>query len=160
MEEIKSKIWIWYVFHLALVVKTTTGKNIIIEKNEIINISNGKRETLKNLSAQTMNVDMRNKQLKINQMLENTWKVLKNRRYFAYDTYDNNCQMFIKSILEENKVYSQAITDFLHQDITSFKKALPSFVPYVANPMLLQMSLLLWIDYVFDKQIFLMNKLL
>jgi hypothetical protein len=53
-------------------VKTTTGKNIIIEKNEIINISNGKRETLKNLSAQTMNVDMRNKQLKINQMLENT----------------------------------------------------------------------------------------
>ena len=98
--------------------KTTTGKNIIIEKNEIINISNGKRETLKNLSAQTMNVDMRNKQLKINQMLENTWEVLKNRRYFAYDTYDNNCQMFIKSILEENKVYSQAITDFSHQDIT------------------------------------------
>ena len=99
----------------------------------IINISADVSHVLTNPLTKTMIVDMRNKQLNINQMLENTREILKNRKYFAYDTFENNCQLFIKSILEENGIYNSAINDFLYQDISSFKKALPSFIPYVAN---------------------------
>ena len=59
--------------------------------------------------------------------------MLKNKRYFSYDAFDKKCQQYIRSILQENGLYNQAIDNSLFQDISKLKKELPSFVPHMTN---------------------------
>jgi hypothetical protein len=126
--KLKAKYGYDKFFHLALVANVGS-KNIIIEKNEIINISTEYKTTHE---TDVMKVDMKNKDLTINEMLENTRQILKNRRYFSYDAFDNNCQIFIQSIFQENGLYSTAINAFLFQDVSGLKKEL-GVLPKVAN---------------------------
>ena len=66
-------------------------------------------------------------------ILENTREILKNERYFSHHAFDNNCQQYIRSILQENGWYNQAIDNFLFQDISKLKNELPCYVPNIAN---------------------------
>jgi hypothetical protein len=115
-------------FHLALIADVGS-KNIIIEKNEIINISTSYETTSE---TETMNIPLHT-DLTINAMLEKTREAMKDRRYFSYDAFENNCQKYIKSILEENRLYNTDIDKFLYQNVDEFKKDLPSFVKQLAN---------------------------
>jgi hypothetical protein len=147
-KKLKAKYGYDKFFHLSLVANVGKDENIIIEKNEIINIALQQQNTaalaLPEASAalpaasalsegETMKVDMKNKTLTLNEMLENTREILKNRRYFSYDAFDNNCQMFIRSILQENGLYSTAINAFLFQDVSALKKELGILLPKIAN---------------------------
>jgi hypothetical protein len=129
-KKLKAKYGYDKFFHLSLVADVG-NENIIVEKNEIINIALQQNNT-KAPEGETIKVDMKNKKLTLNEMMENTRQVLKNRRYFSYDAFDNNCQMFIRSILQENGLYTQSIDKFLFQDVTAIKQEL-GILPKIAK---------------------------
>jgi hypothetical protein len=80
--------------------------------------------------------------LTINKLLEKTREEMGNREYFSYDAFSNNCQKYIKTILEVNGMYNNNINTFLYQDVTPLKNDLPSFVPNVANTITTAIGLL------------------
>jgi hypothetical protein len=129
-KQLKQKYGYDTFFHLALVINVGV-KNIIIEKNEIINISTEYKTTSQ---TETMNVNLPvGVTLTINELLEKTKEAMGNREYFSYDAFNNNCQSYIRKILQENGLYNININKFLYQDMTQFKKDIPSFLHTVAN---------------------------
>ena len=66
-------------------------KKIVIEKNENINISS---TTSTKSTSQIQNIPI-NKDLNLNQLLENTQKSIGSAKFFLYDGLKNNCQDFI-----------------------------------------------------------------
>ena len=53
--------------------------------------------------------------------------------YFVYQPFDQNCQIFIRSVLETFGLYSKKAEEFIYQDITEIVKRLPWYVKYVGK---------------------------
>ena len=67
-------------------------------------------------------------------MLENTReRNSKKDDIFPMTLLTTNCQQYIRSILQVNGLYNQAIDNFLFQDVSTLKNELPSYVPNIAN---------------------------
>jgi hypothetical protein len=71
--------------------------------------------------------------LTVYELLTNTLNRIGESRFFLYDGLNNNCQIFIKDILESNNMYSPKINEFLFQDLTELKQQLPSYVGKTMN---------------------------
>tara|TARA_R110001592_G_C12859261_1_gene722661 strand:- start:123 stop:575 length:453 start_codon:yes stop_codon:yes gene_type:complete len=54
-------------------------------------------------------------------------------KYFIYDPFKQNCQIFIRAVLETFGLYNKKVDDFVYQDITDIVKELPWYVKYVAK---------------------------
>lgn len=122
-------------YHLALVVTVQTPKghkNIIIEKNETINVSTSYST---NKNTETLPVGIRPDRFSkgISHLLIRTRQVAGDDAYFLYDAFRNNCQYFIKYILQSNDLYSEEAAKFLFQDISELASKLPSFVKSTAR---------------------------
>lgn len=121
-EELKKKYGFDKFFHLALVLTLKTHKNIIVEKNEVINVSDSYKT---NSDTEVLPIDDYKTPLTVNYLLEKTRKAFKNDAlYFGYDPLTNNCQVFIKTILQANGLYNSTINNFLFQDIEELTKEL------------------------------------
>jgi hypothetical protein len=60
-------------------------------------------------------------------MLNKAQKMVNNDKlWFGYDPFNNNCQYFIKYILDANNLYSANAEEFLFQDVSSIEKELNS----------------------------------
>lgn len=116
--EMKKKYGFEHFFHLSLVAKVQ-GINIIIEKNEIINVSTS-YVTITN--TETKNICLKDKTLTINQLLNTTQKKQKKKDYFSFDFLNNNCQTFIRALLTNIDLYSDDINTFLFQNVEYFIK--------------------------------------
>jgi len=125
--ELKQKYNFDKLFHLSLVARLENGKNIIMEKNEVVNIT---PEFKFEKDAETLDIPF-NGQLTINQILDTARKNVGDKTFFLYDAFKNNCQYFIKFLLEGQNLYSQKAKDFLFQDLEEIYKGLPSYVPKV-----------------------------
>jgi hypothetical protein len=122
-DKLKKKYNFDELFHLALIVNVS-GRNIIIEKNEVVNISFNYQTTNK---TQTMNVNLENQKMNINDMLTKTLNRIGPNKFFVYDSFSQNCQVFIRDILETNNLYSDDINNFVFQDVSELMKELPEF---------------------------------
>jgi len=134
---IKKKYSIETFFHTSLIANIGE-KNIVIEKNEMINISTDyekyKNEDTEIINVENINVENINvEKLTINKMLQNTRKKLKNTKYFSYDAFENNCQTYIKHILQCNNLYSDTINIFLYQDTTLLLSDFPYYARKIIN---------------------------
>jgi hypothetical protein len=116
------------LYHLAMIAKIG-NKQIVIEKNERINIS-----TSYKISDKTEYFDIKlNNLITLEQLLNNTLTKYGNSKYFLYDGLNNNCQDFLMMILTANNLNnSQAIT-FIKQNLTQLKKKIPKYLPKVMN---------------------------
>ena len=126
-------------FHLALVatIKIKQGndfisRNIIIEKNEVINVSTSYR-TQDNTETYNISLGTLPKRTTIRSLLDRTRKRMGDDRYFLYDAFSNNCQYFVKNILEANNVLTTSAEKFLFQDIRELASALPSLLKKTAR---------------------------
>ena len=63
-----------------------------------------------------------NKDLNLNQLLENTQKSIGSAKFFLYDGLKNNCQDFIIAILKANGLLTGQAESFIKQDITKIQK--------------------------------------
>lgn len=132
--ELKKKYGYDQLYHLQLVanVKTNDGqnKNVVIEKNEVINVSTNVDS---NDKTQTIPVNF-TPPLTINELLNKTRTKLGDKEFFSYSAFgNNNCQNFIKSLLETSNIYNTSINSFVFQDLSELTKELPSFLPKLAD---------------------------
>ena len=133
LKSFKSKYNYDSLFHLALLFKiehNNTIKSIIIEKNEIINISSGFSSKT---TTEYFEVPLNNPNLTLNTVLDNTLKKIGPQKYFLYDGIKNNCQDFIQAILNSNNLLNQSINNFVKQDISELADKLPKNVKKIMN---------------------------
>lgn len=118
------------LFHLALIADTDAGRQIVIEKNEQINISTSYNVTDKS-ESQIVNLNGLN--ITVNELLEKTRNSVGDDKYFLYDGLSNNCQWYIRYILESNGLYTEQAKSFLFQSMEEIKKDLQPYVGKIMN---------------------------
>jgi len=106
------------IFHLSMKVSYPNGKAIIVEKNEVINIAPWNDKMSKDSTS--INVLLQGNQFTLNQLLEGG-KNIQGDNWFKYSAFNNNCQFFIKAILEGANLYNPEINKFVFQDLTTLE---------------------------------------
>lgn len=107
------------VFHLYMKVGYPNGKALIVEKNEVINISPWNDNMAK--GATMINVPLQGRKFSLNELLMGGQKI-QGDNWFKYSAFNNNCQIFIKNILEGAGLYTPEINSFVYQDLTTLHK--------------------------------------
>lgn len=131
-EQLKKRFGYDRLFHVALVCNIS-NKNIIVEKNEVINISQ-KYETKE--TTEVYKINMQGKTPTLLDMLNSVRNKLGDQMFFDYDAFrypPGNCQWFIRNLLESQGLYNKDVNDFLFQDLSEIYENLPSFVPDIAK---------------------------
>ena len=127
--ELKKKYGFDKLFHLGLVAKLDSGKEIIMEKNEVVNIT----PNFKNAdNSEKLNVPF-NGSLSINKILNSARTEVGDKKFFLYDSFKNNCQSFVKMLLENQGLFNSKTKDFLFQDLKDIYSELPDYVPKVMS---------------------------
>lgn len=116
------------LYHLSIVV-TVKGTKVIIEKNEVVNIS-ANFSTSRSDDHITLSL---NGKFTISEMLEKTRLKVGDEVFFSYSAFGNNCQNFIKMNLESVGEYTKEAADFVYQDLTELVKETPVFAQKLAN---------------------------
>ena len=95
------------LFHLFLVLSTNKGE-VLLEKNEVINM-----DLNPNIKAEYITLQNIPNNITVNELLHNTQKRMGNK-FIPYSAYNNNCQDFIKNVLQSNDINEGL--DFVKQD--------------------------------------------
>ena len=117
------------LFHLRMVITMEDGKQIQLEKNEVINITL-KVDTVK--GQEELNVPL-NTSLTLNQLLEGGQKILKDK-YFTYRAFGNNCQDYQIALLKGSNLLTPQLEAFIKQDVSELANINP-FLKKIANTM-------------------------
>jgi hypothetical protein len=128
--ELKKKYGFDKFFHLQLLLTLDNGKNVSVEKNEQIYIKD--KVNIKK-DSEFLEVPLKGKNITLNELLDKTKNTIGPRTYFDYNSFTNNCQFYIKYILEINGLLNNENKEFLFQDVNEILAGLPSYVPAVAN---------------------------
>ena len=126
----KNKVGYDQMFHLALIATLQNGKNIVIEKNEVVNI-NTSYSTSSN--TETKNVPYNSNSLTLNDLINKTIASVSQKQFYDYNAFTNNCQFFINYVLQANNLYTDAVAHFVFQDVSEIARNLPSYVSTVAK---------------------------
>ena len=127
--ELKKKYGFDELYHLQLVANVG-DKNIVLEKNEVINVNTSFKNDSK---TQTQQIRINPPPLTINEILEKGRERVGDHLWFSYDAFKNNCQYFIKYCLEGVNLYDESAKNFLFQDIEELAKEMPQYVKTTAN---------------------------
>lgn len=129
------------LYHLFAVVgvklPNNEVKNILIEKNQSINISTDIPEITKDTMRLTIAIP--NKfNLTLNDLLTNTLNKIGSDRFFIYRPFNDqnnggNCQRFISDVLDSNGLLGSSYSKWILQDITELVKGLPRYVKYFSK---------------------------
>jgi hypothetical protein len=127
--EVKRELNYDKMFHLGLVatVSLPDGRmvDILMEKNEVISITPNFRITS---DTARMSVEVPNDyNTTLRDFLGNAQR-LGGPEFFKYDAFNNNCQMFVMTLLDANGLGSNPfIRSFVLQDAGSLLKRLPAY---------------------------------
>ena len=127
--ELRKKYGYDKLFHTALVCDIG-GKNIIVEKNEVVNISSSYKTSK---DTQTYHINMQGKVFTLNDMVQGCKARMGDDKFFDYDAFTNNCQVFIKNMLQTVSLYDAGVDRFLFQDLSEIYKQLPSYTSKIAK---------------------------
>ena len=98
------------------------GPDILIEKNEVINMQVNKSR----LANNTMSISV-NKKITFGQLIDNAVKNI-GPSIYLYDHINNNCQKFIKDILNSSGLLNPEAKNFIMQDAESILKTSPEYI--------------------------------
>ncbi len=127
--ELRKKYGFDKLFHTALVCDIG-GKNIIVEKNEVVNISSSYKTSKE---TQTFHINMQGKVFTLNDMVMGCKQRMGDKQFFDYDAFTNNCQVFIKNMLQTVSLYDSGVDRFLFQDLSEIYRQLPSYTSKIAK---------------------------
>jgi len=121
--EIRDELGYDNYFHLSLIAQLNDDVEIIIEKNEVVNI-----ELLQNSKSIKQDSDFLsigiNKFLTLADLIENTLEDIGPIAFYDYTGLEFNCQRFITDILISNGEFSKKADDFINQDIQAIREKL------------------------------------
>jgi hypothetical protein len=116
------------LYHLGLYVQLENGTDIIIEKNETPDIFVGKPKY-----EEMREIPIHDTDLTINKMLENTLKKVNNNQIFVYSGMKNNCQQFVRDVLQSNNMWNSDLDKFIYQDIKKATENVSGFSQKIIN---------------------------
>ncbi len=129
--ELQKRLGFDKFFHLALVCRLSNGKKVIIQKLDVIEVSPSFK-TKSTTEVSEVDYDYRGSaeedHLTINEMFENAREHVPDNLWFGYDALKNNCQYFIRYLLQYSDLYDQKAEDFLFQNIDKLVEELPEYV--------------------------------
>jgi hypothetical protein len=135
-EELKNKYGYDKLFHLQLGMqlwKDGQFKKVVAEKNETVDITEAPM-THNPEGVETLRVIIpAGKVFTLNDIINQTRQRVGDYNFFSYDPFTNNCQFFIKYLLETMGMYGEREKSFLYQDMAEFQKELPSWLPKFAR---------------------------
>ena len=62
-----------------------------------------------NQNTEYLNIAVQDPNLNLNEMINKTIKYMGDDKFYSYDAFDNNCEKFVKSILQANNLYNKII---------------------------------------------------
>lgn len=124
-DEYKKQLNYDDMFHLYLLARAPNGKNIVIEKNAVARIEFIDDVEVSKISNNCMKVDLNNNNYTINQLINNTNDAIGDNQMWVYDPQTQNCQWFLKNILEVNGLLTKELKDFIMQDAKKIISQLP-----------------------------------
>lgn len=117
-------------FHLGLIATLESGKKILIEKNQTIDLEES--FTFPN-TQEKMNVPLKGRVLQLQEFLDNTQSYMDKKKYFEYNAWTNNCQVFVNSLLTANNLNNSTLTHFILQDLKQVIETTPYLAQKFAN---------------------------
>ena len=126
---------IMHLYMIASVRKNGKTTPILIEKNDVINVKIASPTDQTRGQGTFMPVHHQIPQgLTINQMLTNAKGELGEDRFWAYNPWNNNCQVFIKYMLSSSHLLDNDLLNFIDQNIESIaNQSLISPVQHLAH---------------------------
>lgn len=101
------------LFHLFIVLLLENGQNLLLEKNEVINMETNPKNRDKT-ESKTVSTSMPN--LTVKEMLDNTMNYMGKDKYFGYSAKNNNCQDYIVAFFKSNGIGDESDINFIKQD--------------------------------------------
>ena len=113
------------MFHLYMKLGFGGDEEALVEKNEVINIRPWKSsDEVQTPQDKTINVSNIPPGLTIDQFFKKGQALL-GEKYFVYDPFTSNCQIYLKSLLQANNLLTPELNTFIFQDVQSLAKDLP-----------------------------------
>jgi hypothetical protein len=112
------------LFHLFMVITLESGKKIMIEKNEVIIISEAIPARSEKAQYRKVPPPPHQNHINLQTLMDNTQKRMGNK-FFTYSAKDNNCQDFLVNILKANNIGNTDDFNFIKQDTKQLFKDLP-----------------------------------
>lgn len=129
LKSITNKLGYDSLWHLALKVTLDNGKSYRLEKNQNISIKAyddyPKTEIFQLVKPK--------KTITLRDLMNASLKKEGASRFYQYDAFRNNCQMFVKSLLQSSGLLIPPAAKFISQDSAEIAKGLPGYVAPVAS---------------------------
>ena len=120
------------LFHLFLILTMEDGVVISFEKNSIVTMTvNDERCSMKDVEC--IELEYPADSITLNELVKKPLKIIGKEKYFIYNAFSQNCQIFISEILKTFNLYNKKASDFVYQDITEIVENLPWYIGYVAK---------------------------
>jgi mannose-6-phosphate isomerase-like protein (cupin superfamily) len=117
-------------FHLGLIATLESGKKILIEKNQTIDLEESFTFPDTQLKR---NVPLKGRVLQLGEFLDNTQSYMGKEKYFEYNAWNNNCQVYVNSLLTANNLNNPALKLFILQDLKQVIETTPYLAQKFAN---------------------------
>lgn len=115
------------IFHLSLYITFEDGKDITVEKNQRINITED--YPYKNKSGlEGKDVDTSLLGMTLEQLLAKSLEKMGKLNFYQYSAENRNCQDFVNGILDANGLNNANLRGFIKQDAKSIFSSLPDFM--------------------------------
>ena len=120
------------LFHLFLIIQLDDDTVISLEKNSIVTMTeDDMRCSMKD--TECVKIEYPTDSISLDDFVRKPLERIGKDKYFVYSPFSQNCQIFIRAVLETFGLYSKKVDDFVYQDITDIVKRLPWYVKYVAK---------------------------
>ena len=110
------------LFHLFIELTLENNKKVTLEKNEVINMDMNPKSR-PHTESESVNTPISD--FTLNEMLNNTEKLMGKTKFFGYNLTNNNCQDFILSFFKANNIGTSEDFNFIKQDTKNLFNNLP-----------------------------------
>ena len=129
LKKITNKLGYDKLWHLALKVTLDNGKSYRIEKNQNISIKPYNEYP----GTEIFQLAKSKKAITLKEMMNASLKKEGATRFYEYDAFKNNCQMFVTSLLRSSGLLIPPAAKFISQDSAAIAKGIPGYVAPAAK---------------------------
>lgn len=125
------------IFHLFIVATLDDDSQYLIEKNEVIDIRPYTGEESKRKFFETHPIQIL-QPFTLDTMLQNTERYMTPQRYFVYNAWNNNCQVFVSSVMKANAskgliAYNQNLDEWVKQNTDQITTGMGPLIQRLGN---------------------------
>ena len=130
--KLRDKYYYDKLFHLFLIIQMDDDTVISFEKNSIVTMTESDpRCSMKDVEC--VKIEYQTDSITLDELVKKPLERIGKEKYFVYDPFEQNCQIFIRNVLETFGLYNKKINDFVYQDLTEIVSRLPWYVKYAAK---------------------------